>query len=188
VATLAGGICVTMASSGLASANVLAPLPSTARPNREFAQLSAYAVKHMAQDHGPLATTMKDVRRAPFSFTSNEPEASEAALGNDIYVIEVRSEPKGARSYWLGYKYRAYEKYPPAGNGLWRERFKYKNAGRPGERGEGFYFDVPVEITDPVVSAWLREKPPGMVQLPVEFIAGVEALASDPANGAKRFA
>jgi len=66
--------------------------------------------------------------------------------------------------------------------------FKYKNAGRPGERGEGFYFDVPVEITDPVVSAWLREKPPGMVQLPVEFIAGVEALASDPANGAKRFA
>ena len=149
--------------------------------------MSAYAVKHMAHDHGPLATTMKDVRRAPFSFTSNEPEASEAALGNDIYVIEVRGEAKGARSFWLGYKYRAYEKYPPAGNGLWRERFKYKNAGRAGERGEGFYFDVPIAITDPLVSAWLRDKPPGMALMPEEFVAGVEALASDPSNGAKRF-
>jgi hypothetical protein len=147
--------------------------PSTARQHREVSPLSAYAVKHVAHDHGPLATTMKDVRRAPFSFTSNEPEASEAALGNDIYVIEVRGEAKGARSYWLGYKYRAYEKYPPAGNGLWRERFKYKNTGRPGERGEGFYFDVPIAITDPLVSAWLRDKPwhgPDARQ----FIAGVE--------------
>lgn len=151
--------------------------------------MSAYIVKHMAHDHGPLASTMKDVRRAPFSFTSNEPEASEAALGNDIYVIEVRAEAKGARSYWLGYKYRAYEKYPPAGNGLWRERFKYKNTGKPGERGEGFYFDVPIAITDPAVSAWLRDRPPGgMAQMPAELVAGVEALASDPGNGAKRFA
>jgi len=177
-----------MPASGLGQARAPAPARVNLQAPKETDQVSAYAVKHMAHDHGPLATTMKDVRRAPFSFTSNEPEASEAALGNDIYVIEVRSEAKGARSYWLGYKYRAYEKYPPAGNGLWRERFKFKNAGRPGERGEGFYFDVPVEITDPVVSAWLREKPPGMAQLPVEFIAGVEALASDPANGAKRFA
>lgn len=150
--------------------------------------MSAYAVKHLVQDHGPLAAMMRDVRRAPFSFTSNEPEASEAALGNDIYVIEVRAEAKGARSFWLGYKYRAYEKYPPAGNGLWRERFKFKNAGRAGERAEGFYFDVPIEITDPVVGAWLREKTPGMAQMPAEFIAGVEALAANPGNGAKYFA
>jgi hypothetical protein len=149
--------------------------------------MPAYAVKYIALDQGPLAATMKDVRRAPFSFTSNEPEASEAALGNDVYVIEVRTEAKGARSYWLGYKYRAYEKYPPAGNGLWRERFKFKNAGRAGERGEGFYFDVPIAITDPVVSAWLREKPPGMAQMPEELIAGVEALANNPDNGAKRY-
>lgn len=149
--------------------------------------MSAYAVKHLAHDHGPLATTMKDVRRAPFSFTSHEPEASEAAQGNDVYVFEVRGEARGPRSYWLGYKYRAYEKYPPAGNGLWRERFKFKNAGRAGERGEGFYFDAPVAVADPGIAAWLRDKPAGMLLIPEEFVAGIEALASDPGNGAKRF-
>jgi hypothetical protein len=69
-----------MPASGSASIDALAALPSTASHPRETAHVSAYAVKHMAQEHGPLATTMKDVRRAPFSFTSNEPEASEAAL------------------------------------------------------------------------------------------------------------
>mgnify|MGYP000445102140 CR=1 FL=1 len=102
--------------------------------------MSAYAVKHLAHDHGPLATTMKDVRRAPFSFTSHEPEASEAAQGNDVYVFEVRGEARGPRSYWLGYKYRAYEKYPPAGNGLWRERFKKIGIGAAALVLIGAYF------------------------------------------------
>jgi hypothetical protein len=84
----------------------------------------AFAVKHMVEDHGLLARMMKDVRRTPHSYTSCEPEATQASLGNDIYVIEVRAEPKSARTFWLGYKYRAYEKYPPAGGGLWRGRLQ----------------------------------------------------------------
>jgi len=37
------------------------------------------------------------------------------------------------------------------------------------------------------VSGWLRDKTPGMTLMPDEFIAAIEALASDPVNGAKRF-
>ena len=98
-------MCVTMAASGHRES--AASCPPTARLHREVPPLSAYAVKHIAHDHGPLASMMRDVRRGPFSFTSNEPEASDAALGNDIYVIEVRGEAKGPRSFWLGYKDRA---------------------------------------------------------------------------------
>lgn len=65
--------------------------------------MSAFAVKHIVEDYGPLATILKDVKRSPYSYTSNEPEASLAALGNDVYVIEVKVESKGIRSYWLGY-------------------------------------------------------------------------------------
>ena len=47
--------------------------------------------------------------------------------------------------------------------------------------------DCHERLTDAAYSAWLRDKPPGMALMPDEFIAGVEALASDPSNGAKRF-
>ena len=149
--------------------------------------MASYAVKHVVEDQGLLAGLMKDIRRTPYSYTSNEPEASQAAMGNDIYVIEVRAEPKGGRSYWLGYKYRAYEKYPPAGGGLWRSRFKFKNAARPIEQAEGAYFDVPVEITDAGTSAWLREKTHGMAEIPAHLVAALDAMLDRPEHGAKPF-
>lgn len=146
--------------------------------------MPAYAVKHIAEDHGALASLMKDVRKAPYSYASNEPEATQAALGNDVYVFEVRSTSKSSRSFWLGYKYRAYEKYPPAGGGLWGGRFKFKNAARPIDRAEGAYFASPVEVTDPGVNEWLREKQPGMVEIPAHLLGALEALLRDPALGA----
>jgi len=148
----------------------------------------AYAVKHIVEDHGLLARMMKDVRRTPHSYTSCEPEATQASLGNDIYVIEVRAETKSARSFWLGYKYRAYEKYPPAGGGLWRGRFKFKNAARPMDRAQGAYFDTPVEIVDVDANAWLREKTPAMAEMPEHLVDALDALIDNPEHGAKLFA
>ena len=149
--------------------------------------MAAYAVKHIVEEHGPLAKIMKVVRKAPYSYTSKEPEASQAAYGGDIYVIEVRNESRNLRSYWLCYKYRAYEKHLRAGGALWPGDFKFKNAGRPVALAEGAYFDSPVEITDPEVSGWLREKP-GMAELPAQFITSLESLLDNPAHGAKAFA
>jgi hypothetical protein len=130
---------------------------------------------------------MKVVRKAPYSYTSKEPEASQAAYGNDIYVIEVRTEPRNARSYWLGYKYRAYEKHLRAGGALWPGDFKFKNAARPAMLAEGAYFDSPVEITDPDVKGWLRDKLPGMAEIPAQMVAPLEAILGNPAYGAKSF-
>ncbi|HEV8691680.1 MAG TPA: hypothetical protein VGQ91_15370, partial [Ideonella sp.] len=114
--------------------------------------------------------------------------ASNAALGGHIYVIEVRAEPKGVRSYWLGYKYRAFEKYPPAGGGKWLEQFKFKNAARPCEQAEGSYFDAPIEIVESRLTAWLGETRPGMAEIPSELVPALDSLLGDPANDAKAFA
>ena len=150
--------------------------------------MPAFAVKHIVGDLGPLSKVMKLVKKAPYAYTSNEPEATNAALGNDIYVIEVRAEPKGSRSYWLGYKFRAFEKYPPAGGGKWLEQFKFKNAARPCQQAEGSYFDAPIEIAESALTAWLREKQPGMVEIPAEFVPLLDSLLGDPANNARAFA
>jgi len=150
--------------------------------------MAAFAVKHIVEDLGPLSKVMKQVRKAPYSYASNEPEASNAALGNDIYVIEVRAEAKGARSFWLGYKFRAFEKYPPAGGGRWLEQFKFKNAARACEQAEGGYFDAPVEIVDAALTVWLREKQPGLAEIPPELVPSLEALLGDPANKARAYA
>lgn len=150
--------------------------------------MSAFAVKHIAGDLGPLSKFMKQVKKAPYSYASNEPEATNAALGNDIYVFEVRAEPKGQSSYWLGYKFRAFEKYPPAGGGKWLEKFKFKNAARPCEPAEGSYFDTPVEIVEPRLATWLGESRPGMAEIPVELVFALDNLLGDPANNAKAFA
>lgn len=149
--------------------------------------MAAYAVKHIAEDHGPLTSIIKVVRKAPYSYTSKEPEASKAAFGNDIYVIEVRDERKSARSYWLGYKYRAYEKHLRAGGALWPGDFKFKNAGRPIALAEGAYFDSPVEITDPHLNEWLREKPQGMTEIPPHLVTALESVLGNPSHGAKAF-
>lgn len=149
--------------------------------------MAAYAVKHVAQDHGPLAGIMKVVRKAPYSYTSKEPEASQAAFGGDIYVFEVRDETKRNRSFWLGYKFRAYEKHMRAGGALWPGDFKFKNAGRPVTIAEGAYFDTPVEITDPLVMNWLRTKPPAMTEIPAHLVLALESVLKNPEHGAKAF-
>ena len=150
--------------------------------------MPAFAVKHVVEDHGLLARIMKDVRITPYSYASSEPEATEASLGSDVYVIEVRGEPRMPRSYWLGYKYRAYEKYPRAGGGLWRDHFKFKNAARPMERAEGAYFDAPVQIVDAQANAWLRDKVASIAQIPDSVVSTLDALIADPSYGAKPFA
>lgn len=150
--------------------------------------MTSFAVKHIVAEFGPLSKLMRQVRKAPYSYTSNEPEASNAALGNFIYVIEVRAEAKGLRSYWLGYKYKAFEKYPPAGGGKWHDQFKFKNAARACEQPEGSYFDEPVEITEAQVNAWLREKPLGMAEIPEDLLLGLDSLLVNPDNPAKAFA
>ena len=150
--------------------------------------MTAFAVKHIVGDFGPLSKVMKQVKKAPYSYASNEPEASNAALGNDIYVIEVRAESKGSQSYWLGYKYKAFEKYPPAGGGKWLEQFKFKNAARACEQAEGCYVDAPIEIVDPRLAAWLGEKRPGIAEIPPELVPALDDLLGDPANNAKAFA
>jgi hypothetical protein len=156
--------------------------------SRRFATMTAFAVKHIAGDLGPISKVMKQVKKAPYSYASNEPEATNAALGNDIYVFEVRAESKGSYSYWLGYKFKAFEKYPPAGGGKWLEKFKFKNAAKPCEQAEGSYFDAPIEILDPRLSAWLGEKRPGMAEIPPELVLTLDSLLCDPANNAQAFA
>jgi len=150
--------------------------------------MTAFAVKHVVGTLGPLSKVMKQVKKAPYSYTSNEPEATNAALGNDIYVIEVRAESKASRSYWLCYKFKAFEKYPPAGGGKWLEQFKFKNAARACEQAEGRYFDAPVEIIESRLTAWLRENQPGMAEIPAELVPALDSLLGDPANNAKAFA
>jgi hypothetical protein len=152
------------------------------------ATMPAFAVKHIVDHLGPLSKVMKQVKKAPYSYASNEPEATNAALGNDIYVIEVRAEPKGSSSFWLGYKFKAFEKYPPAGGGKWLERFSFKNAAKPCQQAEGCYFDAPIEIMEPRLAAWLGQKRPGMAEIPPELVPALDGLLVDPVNNAKAFA
>ena len=129
---------------------------------------------------------MKDVKRTPYSFTSKEPEASEAATGRFIYVFEVRVD-KGVRTYWLGYKYRAYEKVRPAGGSLWKDEFKYKNSARWGEPATGVYFDESIEIEDVEVCEWLAAKQPGMAEIPQHLVAALETQIESAGNAARPF-
>jgi hypothetical protein len=147
----------------------------------------AYAVKHLVSEHGPLARIMKDVKKTPYSFTSREPEASDAATGRYIYVIEVRLE-KGVPTYWLGYKYRAHEKVRPAGGSPWKGGFKYKNSARWGEPATGVYFEEPIHIADPGLCEWLAEKQPGMAEIPEHLQPALDARIESAADTARSFA
>ena len=149
--------------------------------------MPSYAVKHPVDELGPLSKIMKRVKQTPFSFTSREPEATEAAFGEFVYVFEVRLD-KGVRTYWLGYKYRAFEKVRPAGGSLWDGKFKYKNSAKWGEPATGSYFDEPVQVEDPAVCEWLAVKQPGMAEIPPELLAAVDAQIANPANQARAFA
>lgn len=149
--------------------------------------MPAYAVKHIVSDHGPLSDIMKDVRKTPYSYTSKEPEATHAARGGDVYVIEVRAE-NGGRTYALGYMYRAQEKFSLAGGGRWKGEFKFKNSAVPGAGAHGVYFDSPVLIEHGALREWLASKQPGMAQIPSHLVPALDTLIADPFNGAKRFA
>jgi len=149
--------------------------------------LSAYAVKHMVEEQGPLLANLKTIRKTPYSYTSKEPEAKDASSGSDIYVIEVRREGS-KRSFWLGYKYQARELFKPAGGGLWNNRFKYRNSAVPGDRATGFYFEALTQILDAPFCEWLSALAPGMAQMSDGMTAALDAIIADPATGAKRFA
>ena len=121
--------------------------------------MTAFAVKHFVGDLGPLSRVMKQVKKAPYSYASNEPEATNAALGNDIYVFEVRAEPKGLRARTgLATSSGPLRSTLPLGEAKWLEQFKFKNAARACEQAEGCYFDAPIEIVEPRLGAWLGEK------------------------------
>ena len=148
--------------------------------------MSAFAVKHILEDQGPLIANLKEIRRTPYSFTSKEPEAT-AATGNNIYVIEVRCVG-GNRTYWLGYKYQAREKFKLTGGRKWKERFDSKNSATPGTIAVGAYFDSLPEITDPALLEWLRSGTFGMTEIPSGQIAALDAIIANPMNCAKKFA
>lgn len=148
--------------------------------------MAAYAVKHIAEEQGPLLANLKTIRKTPHSYTSREPEATEAAGGGDVYVVEVRKE-KAARTYWLGYKYQAREIYKPAGGGLWKGAFRFRNSATPGDRADGVYFEVLPQITDATLCQWLASQTP-MAELPQPLIDQLEAMIGDHAQAARHYA
>jgi hypothetical protein len=148
--------------------------------------MAAYVVKHLVAKHGPLSKSMKEVKKTPYSYTSKEPEASDAARGADVYVVEVHVE-KSKRTYWLGYKYRAHEKVAPAGGGLWKGEFKFKNSASWGVPAVGVYFEPPVRIDDHAACEWLAEKQPGMAAAPATVVSALQSLIVNPTNGARPF-
>lgn len=129
---------------------------------------------------------MSEVKKTPYSFTSKESEASEAAAGRFVYVIEVRVA-KEARTYWLGYKYRAHEKVRPAGGSLWKGEFKYKNSARWGEPATGVYFDESIQIKDIELCEWLAAKQPGMAEIPEPLVVALDAQIKRAGSLARSF-
>ena len=149
--------------------------------------MPAFVVKHLVADHGSLTANLRDIRRTPYSFTSKHGEAHSAANGNLVYVVEVH-RAKGSTTYRLGYKYRAFEVFKRPGTALWKDEFVYKNSAIPGDHAEGAYFESPVEVGDDELNAWLLGLPPGMSEIPAQFLPTFDALVDEPANGAKMFA
>jgi hypothetical protein len=148
--------------------------------------LAAYAVKHIAEEQGPLLANLKTIRKTPHSYTSREPEASEAAAGGDVYVVEVRKD-KAVRTYWLGYKYQAKEKYAPAGGGVWKGGFRFRNSSTPGDRADGVYFEVLPQITDATLCEWLSTQTP-MAVMPQPIVDQLEAMIDTHAEMARYYA
>ena len=128
---------------------------------------------------------MKEVRRTPYSYSSKEPESSEAAHGRDIYVIEVRIE-ENTRRYALGYRYQSTEKFSRPGS-LWKDEFKFKNSATPGTPAVGVYYEPFVEISDVEVVEWLTSKQPGMAQIPAGVLAALQRVEAGAATSANRF-
>lgn len=148
--------------------------------------MPAFAVKHVAAQQGPLQAHLASVKHTPYSFTSRATEASAAAAGADVYVIEVR-KTKAVTTYWLGYKYRAQERYTLAGGGKWQDRFAFKNSATPGEPPIGVYFDAFPRITDTGLCDWLSSHTLGMAELPEAQVRALEAMIAEPANQAAEY-
>lgn len=148
--------------------------------------MSAYAVKHIVEEQGPLLANIKAIKQTPHSYTSKEPEASDAASGNEIFVIEVRREGRH-RTYWLGYKYQAHRRFTPAGGGKWKDQFLYKNSAEPMGKTVGYYFDALPKIASVAICDWLLSQTLGMARMPDDLAAQLDAFARLPVNGAKRF-
>jgi hypothetical protein len=148
--------------------------------------LRAFVVKHLVEEQGSLLANLKEIKRTPYSYTSKEPEASQAAAGNTVYVIEVRRDGP-LRTYWLGYGYVAHEKFKQAGGGLWKERFKFKNSATPGAATRGIYFDSLPQIANVALCEWLLSQTLGMAELPIQYVGEIEAIVANASNGAKRF-
>ncbi len=115
--------------------------------------MAAYAVKHIAEEQGPLLANLKTIRKTPHSYTSREPEASDA----------------------------------PAGGGVWKGGFKFRNSSTPGDRADGVYFEVLPQITDVALCEWLATQTP-MAVLPQPMIDQFEAMIDDHAETAKDYA
>jgi hypothetical protein len=147
--------------------------------------LAAFTVKHIVEEQGPLLANLKAIRKTPHSFTSREPEATEAAGGGDVYVVEVRKE-KAQRTYWLGYKYQAKELYKPAGGGVWKGGFRFRNSATPGDHADGVYFEVLPQITDADLCDWLSSQTP-MAQVPQPMIDHLEAIIAANGDGARSY-
>lgn len=147
--------------------------------------MAAYAVKHIVEEQGPLLANIKAIRKTPHSFTSRETEATDAAGGGDVYVVEVRKD-KAQRTYWLGYKYQAKEKYKPAGGGVWKGGFRFRNSATPGDTADGVYFEVLPQIIEAALCEWLSSQTP-MAQVPQPMIDHLEAIIAATANAARKF-
>lgn len=146
----------------------------------------AYAVKHNYEERGSLAKITHNFKNTPHSYTSKNKEATDAARGNVIYVIEV-SKDKLKTIYRLGYKFISTDKCERAGGALWEGVWKYKNTVVHPKPVNGCFFDSPVLIDSPKLDEWLRRKARGMLLMPEDLIDELEKLILNPINMAKQF-
>lgn len=148
--------------------------------------MTAFAVKHIEQERGPLALIMKKVKKQPYVYTSKSTEATAASKSCYVYMIEVLRD-KGDTSYRLGYKFKAGEIYESAGGSLWEGQFKYKITGTYPYHLDGMYFDDPVLIDNDDFNSWFKTETLGMTKIPAEHVQTLENILSDPINRAKSF-
>lgn len=149
--------------------------------------MPSFVVKHVIDELGPLSSIMSEVKVTPHSYTSKKHQATSAAKGNYIYVIEVNRKG-GKTSYKLGYKYRAHESFTLTGSSMWKGQFKFKNSAVPGEPAEGKYFEEPILIDNEEVRDWLSDQTLGMVEIPQSLVGILDAMFSDKGAGARAFA
>jgi hypothetical protein len=94
--------------------------------------MTAYAVKHLPDEHGDVTKSYKKIRKAPFSFTSKRYESEMAASNNYIYVIQ-REKIGRETIYKLAYRFRCSASYQLAGGEKWFGLYQHKNTVKYGE-------------------------------------------------------